>query len=174
MRQILLRPKKLDESETIRRYQDHFSDLDLPVHVYIYMSFMAHHFDALVGKSFYMKRGTIRHKSGMVTLPLGKKLLAYEKEEHKNGMLPRGVITIDYVVRCPLEELTEDEWQSDGFTSQEDMFHQMTRMQGRRYTDLKIFDPPIEFYKFKRYEPNPTKMQILRLQKAILESGHRL
>jgi hypothetical protein len=126
-----------------------------------------HHFDAFVNgypTNGQLKRGTILYRPGCIRMPLGKRALVYESGEHDKGLPPRGIVTIDYVVACPLDEITEEEWRKDGFRSQEDLLHQMTEMPGRYYQDLTPASL-VSYYSFTDYDPTPRAKEV----KALLD-----
>jgi hypothetical protein len=111
------------------------------------------------------KTGTIRYRPGKIRLPFGSKLPAYETEAVEEGkklnkkVNPRGIVTIDHVVACQLQELNEEE---RGFVSQEELFEGMKEY----YADI-MPDSLISYYAFKAYDPNPSRSEIKRLLKIV-------
>lgn len=126
------------------------------VHIDKNMLFWAFHFPYMESGE---KTGTIRYKKDHIRLPFGAKLPVYETEEFNQGMPPRGIITIDYVVACQLKELNEEE---RGFVSQEELFEGMKDY----YQDIKP-DSLVSFYKFKEYNSNPKKKELKKLLEII-------
>jgi hypothetical protein len=121
-----------------------------------------HHFDAFeygYPTNGQLKRGTILYKPGHIRMPLGSKALVFESHEHDKGFAPRGIVTIDYVVACRLDEIAEDEWRKDGFMNQKDLLWQMTEMPGRYYQDLAN-DSLVSYYSFIDYNSKPSRQEV--------------
>jgi len=118
--------------------------------------FWEHHFPHMESGE---KTGTTRYKSGQIRVPFGNRLPVYETKEFERGEKPRGIVTIDYVVACQLKELTEEE---RGFVSQEELFEGMKSY----YSDIKP-GSLISYYKFKEYNPAPSRREIKRLLKIV-------
>lgn len=167
MREIILKPKFLDERITI--------ELVLPlihkelfeknrVHIDDKLLFWEHHFPAFE-KGYpngCKKTGTIRYKKDHIRLPFGVKLPVYETKEFNAGLPPRGIVTLEYVVACQLNEITEDEWLHDGFISQENLFEGM-----KIYYPEIIPESLVSQYKFKNYDPKPSRKELKRLLNII-------
>jgi hypothetical protein len=166
-RNIILEPKHEDEMNTIElvlplKFKEIF-DNNLTF-IDNKLLFWEHHFDAFVNgyPNGYKKTGTIRHKPGHIRLPFGNRLPVYATKEYERGEDPRGIATIDYVVACQLNELTEDEWLHDGFKNQEEIFESMKSY----YPGIKP-DSLISYYHFKEYDSNPSRLEIKRLLKVV-------
>jgi len=156
--------RKVDEAERIKEYDEFLKRQGYPVSVDKMLLFWEHHFEAFETgyPNGYKKEGTIRYKQGMIRLPFGNKLLVYESKEFEEGKQPRGIATIESVVITRLKGLTEEEWLKDGFVSQEDLLEQMRGY----YPDLSLYSW-VSLYKFKKYNPKPSKKEIKKLLDII-------
>lgn len=147
-----MRPTQIFENETINRLESEVKKQGFNLHVDKYIIFWPHHFDAFEGSfpNGHKKEGSIRYKPGHIRVPMGKNLLAFTNDEFNLNLPPRGIITIDYAVTCTLPEITEEEYLSDGFENQKDLFFQMTKMKMRYYTDLTL-KKPVSYYKISNF-----------------------
>jgi len=163
-----MRPKFLDESITIEHialvYETAHSQ---KISVDRMLLFWPHHFESFEHgyDNGYKKQGTLRYKKDHIRVPFGMQLPVFESQEFKEGKLPRGIATIEYVVACPLNAITEEELLMDGFENKEDLLWQMTEMEGRYYADLTP-DSMVSYYKFKDYNPRPSKKELIKVLEA--------
>ena len=166
-REIILKPELLDERVRIELVLPQlYKELFAKNHTHIdkMLLFWEHHFDAFK-KGYpngFKKTGTIRYKKDYVRLPYGAKLPVYGANEFEQGASPRGIVTLDFIIACQLNEITEEEWLHDGFTSQKDLFEGM-----KAYYPEITPESLVSYYKFKKYDPKPSRKELKILLKIL-------
>lgn len=157
VRTMLMRPTSLDETAEIERLKQVFKSHNKEVYVDRKLLFWEHHFEAFETcyPNGHRKEGSIRYIKDMVRVPFGAKLPVFESEEYKQKTPPRGIATIDYVIYCRLDELTQGEWLRDGFISPDEIIESMQTY----YPDINS-ESMVSYYKFAKYNPHPSKKEL--------------
>ncbi|MBI4450683.1 hypothetical protein HY642_01795 [Candidatus Woesearchaeota archaeon] len=105
------------------------------------------------------KAGVIRFIPGRIMIPAGAVLPVYEIDERSKGLPARGIVRIEGVLACTLEELTAQECLNAGFASKEESL----RAIHERYQEFKN-DWLITYYYFGNYNGKPTQKELAKVQ----------
>lgn len=159
---ILMKPKNDFEPGLINKVERQVANEGLQLQVDKFLRIGRHDFDAFVNPypNGYKNGGMIVYLKGHVRVPIGKRLLTFVNAELTTGMPPKGIATIDYVVRCQLNELTEDEWLRRGFKNKKDFMDGMTKNTDRCYKGLRYPSDVVQYYSIPSFNPNPDANEV--------------